>query len=51
MNLFVMQDSSERIHYENPAIPIHVARGDLKSLSNMAALCHWHEDVELWRDI
>lgn len=47
MNLTVMQDGSERIHYQDPSIPIYVRRGDLRSLSNMSALCHWHEDTEL----
>lgn len=46
MNLTVLRDGSERIGYDNPALPIYVRRGDLKSLSNMSALCHWHEDVE-----
>ncbi len=47
MNLTVLQDSSEQIHYNNPCIPIYVRRGNLRSFSNMAALCHWHDDVEL----
>lgn len=47
MNLTVMRDGSERIQYQDAAVPIYVSRGDLRSLSNMAALCHWHEDVEL----
>lgn len=47
MNLDVMRDGSERIRYQDPAVPIYITDGDLKSLSNMAALCHWHEDVEL----
>ena len=47
MNLEILQDSSERIHYQDPGIPIYTAYGDLRGLSNMAALCHWHEDVEL----
>lgn len=47
MNLTVLQDGSEQIHYDDPRIPLYVRRGDLKSLSNMAALCHWHDDVEL----
>lgn len=46
MNLTVMQDGSEQLHYRDPAIPIYVSRGDLRSFPNMAALCHWHEDVE-----
>lgn len=47
MNLTVMLDGSERIHYQDPSIPIYVSRGDLRSLSNFSALCHWHEDIEL----
>lgn len=47
MNLTVMQDGSERIHYRDPTIPIYVSRGDLRRFPHMSALCHWHEDVEL----
>ena len=47
MGLMILQDGSERLFYPDPAIPIYVNRGDLKSLPGMAALCHWHEDVEL----
>lgn len=47
MNLDVMLDGSERIHYQDPTVPIYITRGDLKHMTNMAALCHWHEDVEL----
>lgn len=47
MDLKVMLDGSERIRYRDPAIPIYVSRGDLVGLTNMSALCHWHEDIEL----
>lgn len=47
MNLTVLQDSSEHIRYNDPGLPVYVCRGDLRSLSNMSALCHWHDDVEL----
>lgn len=47
MGLTVLQDGSEQIQYKNPAIPIYVNRGDLKTFPDLAALCHWHEDVEL----
>lgn len=47
MNLTVMRDGSEQIRYQNSSIPIYVSRGDLRSLSNMSAVCHWHEDIEL----
>lgn len=47
MNLTVLLDGSEQIHYDDPRIPLYVRRGNLKDLSNLAALCHWHDDVEL----
>ena len=47
MNLTVMQDGSERLRYTAPELPLYVCRGDLYVFSNMAALCHWHDDVEL----
>lgn len=47
MNLTVLRDGSEQIFYPNAALPIYVNRGNLRQLSGMAALCHWHEDVEL----
>ena len=47
MNLTVLRDGSEQIRYPNPGIPLYVCRSDLRSMSNMAALCHWHDDVEL----
>ena len=47
MNLSIMHDGSEQIHYQKSAIPIYICCGDLIHFSNMTALCHWHEDVEL----
>lgn len=47
MNLNVMSDGSEQINYQNPAVPIYIGYGLLQNFSNMASLCHWHEDVEL----
>ncbi len=47
MPLTIMQDGSEQIHYDNPAFPVYVKKGDLVSFPNMAALCHWHEELEL----
>lgn len=47
MNLTVLRDGSEQICYNIPEIPVYISRSDLRSMSNMAALCHWHDDVEL----
>lgn len=46
MDLDVMLDGSERIRYQDPAVPIYITYGNLRNMTNMAALCHWHEDVE-----
>ena len=47
MNLSILSDSSERIRYQDPAVPIYLCCGNLRAFPGMAALCHWHEDVEL----
>lgn len=47
MNLSVMFDGSEQIRYQNPAVPIYIVYGTLGYFTNMTALCHWHEDIEL----
>lgn len=47
MNLSVMRDGSERIRYQDPAFPVYICVGDLRSFPGMKAMCHWHEDVEL----
>ena len=46
MNLDVLGDGSEKIHYQNPEIPIYIGYGKLSVFQNMASLSHWHEDVE-----
>ncbi len=47
MPLTIMQDGCEQIHYDNPAFPVYIRTGDLVSFPNMAALCHWHEELEI----
>lgn len=47
IDIDVMQDASEIVHYDNPKIPIYIRHGLLSSYPDMKALCHWHEDIEL----
>lgn len=47
MNLSILKDSSEIVHYNNPSLPIYVKKSDLTSFPNKEALCHWHSDIEL----
>lgn len=47
INIDIMQDASEIVHYDNPQIPIYVQYGLLSAYPSMRALCHWHEDIEL----
>lgn len=42
----VLKDASEIVHYNNPNIPLYVKSDWLSSYTDMAALCHWHEDIE-----
>lgn len=46
IQLTVLKDSSEIVHYRNPNVPIYVEIGILSSFPKMTALCHWHDDIE-----
>lgn len=46
MNVDIMNDASEIVHYDTPGIPIYVRHGLLSNYPNFRALCHWHEDIE-----
>lgn len=43
MDMNILPDAAQSIQYANPAIPLSVTHGDLKT----PMLCHWHEEVEL----
>lgn len=43
----VMQDASEIVHYDEIGIPLYIRRGQLSVYPAMRALCHWHEDIEI----
>lgn len=47
INIDIMQDASEIVHYDNQKLPLYIRRGILSSYPDMRALCHWHEDIEL----
>ncbi len=42
----VMQDASEIVHYDKPGIPLYIRSNHLSAYPDMRALCHWHEDLE-----
>lgn len=46
IDLEVMQDASEIIHYDSPDISYAIQERVLSSYTDMRALCHWHDDVE-----
>lgn len=46
MNVDVMYDASEIVHYDTPGIPLYIREGLLSLYPNSRALCHWHEDIE-----
>lgn len=51
MDLTVLEDASEIIHYDNPNIPLYVKVSRLSAFPHMRALGHWHEDIEIMKAI
>lgn len=49
INVDIMQDTSEIVHYDEMGIPLYVRIGELSFYPGKKALCHWHEDMEFIR--
>ena len=47
IDIEIMQDASEIIHYDSPEISFAVQERSLSNYTDMRALCHWHDDLEL----
>lgn len=47
IDMTVMRDASEIVHYDCPDIPVYIRSDDLSDYPDMKALCHWHDDIEL----
>lgn len=47
MNLTLLSDGSELLRYRDPSVSLYTEPGCLSQFTNMEALCHWHEEVEL----
>lgn len=47
MNVTLLSDGSEVLRYREPAVPLYTEPGRLSCFAGKAALCHWHEEVEL----
>ena len=47
IDIEIMQDASEIIHYDSPEVSYAVQERLLSEYTDMRALCHWHDDVEL----
>lgn len=45
----IMQDASEIVHYDATGIPLYIRVGELSFYPGKKALCHWHEDIEFIR--
>ena len=46
IDIEIMQDASEIIHYDTPEIPCAIQERKLSQYTDMRALCHWHEEIE-----
>ncbi|MDO4273380.1 MAG: AraC family transcriptional regulator [Eubacteriales bacterium] len=49
IDIHVMQDASEIVHYDTVGIPLYIRTSALCNYPGMRALCHWHEDLEMIR--
>lgn len=49
IDIEILQDNSEIVHYERADIPLYIRTGKLSTYPNMQAPCHWHDDIELIR--
>ncbi len=47
IQLNLMPDSSEILHYDTPGIPIFISKGLLSDYPEKRAVCHWHDDLEI----
>ena len=47
INVDIMQDTSEIVHYDEMGITLYIRIGELSYYPGKKALCHWHEDMEL----
>ncbi len=47
IDIEIMQDASEIIHYDSTELPYALQERLLSDYTDMKALCHWHEDLEL----
>ncbi|MDD3402676.1 MAG: AraC family transcriptional regulator [Hespellia sp.] len=43
----IMADASEIIHYDAPDIPLYIRKGMLSLYPEKRAVCHWHDDLEI----
>lgn len=46
IDIEIMQDASEIIHYDSPDTPYAIQARLLSQYTDMKALCHWHPDME-----
>lgn len=49
LDIEVMQDDSEIIHYDTIGIPLYIRNSNLSNYPDKCALPHWHEDIEFIR--
>lgn len=47
LDIQMMNDASEIVHYDRPDIPIYIKHDNLDEYTDKRALCHWHEDIEI----
>ena len=46
IDIEIMQDASEIIHYDSNKLPYAIQERLLSQFTGHKALCHWHPDIE-----
>ena len=49
IDIEIMQDASEIIHYDSNKLPYAIQERLLSQFTGHKALCHWHPDIECIR--
>lgn len=47
IDINILQDAAEIIQYDSPDIPYTIQSRKLSDFTDMHALCHWHDDIEI----
>lgn len=48
--MHIIENNLEVVEYENLLLPISIKIRELIQYENKRALCHWHDDIEIYKN-